>query len=168
VRCVRPAIAYLNTDGHEGIMLKNPESAYTPGKRGQNWLKRKPDVETLDLVVTGAEWGEGRRANLLGTFELSVRTPAGFEPVGNVATGITDEQLADLHELLEPHVRSESGTEVDIEPAVVFGVGYGEIQRSPTYASGYALRFPRFVGVRSDKSVEDADDIERLERLAGS
>ncbi len=153
--------------GHEGIMLKNPESAYTPGARGRDWLKRKPDVETLDLVVTGAEWGEGRRANLLGTFQMSARTDGGYAPVGKVATGITDAELEDLHALLEPHVRSESGTEVDIEPAVVFEVGYEEIQTSPTYESGYALRFPRFVGVRTDKDPEDADTLERIERLPG-
>ena len=151
--------------GHEGIMLKNPESAYTPGDRGQNWLKRKPDVETLDLVVTGAEWGEGRRANHFGTFLVAARTDEGYEPVGKVATGITDEELRALHERLEPHVRSESGTEVDIEPTVVFEVGYEELQRSPTYASGYALRFPRFAGIREDKAPRDADSLDRIERL---
>ena len=152
--------------GHEGIMLKDPESTYSPGRRGKNWLKRKPDVETLDLVVTGAEWGEGRRAEFLGTFLLSARTVDGFETLGKVATGITDEELADLTDLLEPHIRSESGTEVDIEPAVVFEVGYEEIQTSPTYSSGYALRFPRFLGVREDKDPDAADTLERVERLA--
>jgi DNA ligase-1 len=154
--------------GHEGIMLKNPAAAYTPGDRGKDWLKRKPDVETLDLVVTGAEWGEGRRASFLGTFLLSARDePTGdFETIGKVATGITDEELADLTELLEPHVASEDGQAVDIEPAVVFEVGYEEIQASPTYSSGYALRFPRFVTVREDKTPETADTIERVERLA--
>jgi DNA ligase-1 len=152
--------------GHEGVMLKNPGSAYTPGKRGRNWLKRKPDVETLDLVVTGAEWGEGRRANLFGTFGLSVRTDDGYETVGNVATGVTDEQLEELTDLLEPHVRAEDGTDVDVESAVVFEVGYEEIQSSPATSSGYALRFPRFLGVREDKGPDDADTLARLERLA--
>jgi len=151
--------------GHEGIMLKDPQSTYSPGKRGKHWRKRKPDVETLDLVVTGAEWGEGRRANLLGTFELSVRTPDGYATVGNVATGITDELLADLTELLEPLVRHEDGQTVDIEPAVVFEVGYEEIQSSSAYEAGFALRFPRFVEVRSDKDSDDADTLERVERL---
>lgn len=152
--------------GHEGIMLKDPESTYSPGKRGKHWRKRKPDVETLDLVVTGAEWGEGRRATYLGTFELSARTEDGYGTVGNVATGITDEQLADLTERLEPHVRHEDGQTVDVEPAVVFEVGYEEIQSSSTYDSGYALRFPRFVEVRSDKAIGEADSLERIERLA--
>jgi DNA ligase-1 len=160
--------------GHEGIMLKNPDSTYSPGRRGKNWLKRKPDVETLDLVVTGAEWGEGRRASFLGTFLLSARAggenEAGgmdeFETIGKVATGINDEELADLTELLEPHVRKQDGQEVEIAPEVVFEVGYEEIQASPTYSSGYALRFPRFVGVREDKDPEQADSLERVERLA--
>jgi DNA ligase-1 len=152
--------------GHEGIMLKDPDSTYSPGKRGRNWLKRKPDVETLDLVVTGAEWGEGRRANFLGTFEVSARTADGFAPVGKVATGITDEELADLTDLLEPHVADEAGTEVDIDPRIVFEVGYEEIQASPSYRSGFALRFPRFVGVRDDLDPADADGVDRIERLA--
>lgn len=153
--------------GHEGIMLKNPESTYSPGRRGKHWRKRKPDVETLDCVVTGAEWGEGRRATFLGTFELSVRAGDDLDTVGKVATGITDEKLAELTELLEPHIEAEEGQEVDIEPEVVFEVGYEEIQSSPTYSSGYALRFPRFVGVRSDKDPGDADSLERLQRLQG-
>ena len=165
--------------GHEGIMLKDPDSTYSPGRRGKHWRKRKPDVETLDCVVTGAEWGEGRRATFLGTFELSVRADDGGErrsadaavesqnlaTVGKVATGITDEKLEELTELLEPHVASEDGQEVDLEAEVVFEVGYEEIQTSPTYSSGYALRFPRFQAVRHDKDPKDADSLERLERL---
>ena len=154
--------------GHEGIMLKAPMSRYSPGRRGKNWRKRKPDVETIDCVVTGAEWGEGRRATYLGTFELSIRDGDSFQTVGNVATGVTDEKLAELTDLLEPHVTAESGKRVEVEPAVVFEVGVEEIQRSPTYSSGYALRFPRFLGVRHDKNPKDADSVDRLERLRGS
>ena len=151
--------------GHEGIMLKNPDSAYSPGRRGKHWLKRKPDVETLDLVVTGAEWGEGRRASFLGTFLLSARDGDEYVTIGKVATGIDDEELAELTDLLEPHILTETGQEVEIEPAVVFEVGFEEIQTSPTYESGYALRFPRFLGVRSDKDPRDADSMERVQRL---
>ncbi len=152
--------------GHEGIMLKNPASAYSPGRRGMNWRKRKPDVETLDLAVTGAEWGEGRRATFLGSFRLSVVSDDGFEPVGNVATGITDEKLTELTELLEPHILAEDGQTVEVRPEVVFEVGYEEIQRSPTYESGYALRFPRFLAVRNDKPPEEATTLAEVERLA--
>ncbi|WP_336025302.1 ATP-dependent DNA ligase [Halobellus salinisoli] len=184
--------------GHEGIMLKEPASTYAPGKRGKNWLKRKPAVETLDLVVTGAEWGEGRRANRLGTFLLSARVSGGesaddsppnggdavpddgddvassdaasdaYATIGKVATGVTDEELESLSERLEPHIEHESGQTVSIAPEVVFEVGYEEIQRSPTYESGYALRFPRFVTVREDKTAADADSLDRVERLIDS
>ncbi|MFC7222262.1 ATP-dependent DNA ligase LigA [Halalkalicoccus sp. GCM10025322] len=153
--------------GHEGLMLKNPDSTYSPGRRGRNWRKRKPDVETLDLVVTGAEWGEGRRATFLGSFLLSVATESGFETIGKVATGISDEKLAELTELLDPHVLAEEGRNVEIRPEVVFEVGYEEIQRSPTYESGYALRFPRILGVRDDKHPEDADSLSRIRDLYG-
>jgi len=187
--------------GHEGVMLKDPESAYTPGDRGREWLKRKPDVETLDAVVVGAEWGEGRRAELFGTFLLAVRNEPGarhragsdtdvdaagsdtdggrrrtagaapsdeYAPIGKVATGISDETLAELTARLEPHVIAESGTDLTIRPELVLEVGYEEIQPSPTYGSGYALRFPRLVSVREDKSVTDADTLRRVSDLAGS
>jgi DNA ligase-1 len=152
--------------GHEGIMLKRPDSTYTPGRRGRNWRKRKPDVETLDCVVVGAEWGEGRRAEQFGTFLLGVRDGEGYETVGKVATGVTDEELAALTERLEPHVRTQDGKTVELAPAVVFEVGYEEIQRSPTYSAGHALRFPRFLGVREDRTPANADTLDRVERLA--
>jgi len=154
--------------GHEGILLKDPDAAYTPGRRGKRWLKRKPDVETLDLVVVGAEWGEGRRANLLGTFHLAARDGDGYAAVGNVATGFTDEDLERLTDRLEPLVRATDGQVLDIEPSLVVEVGYEEIQPSPTYDSGYGLRFPRFRGVREDLDPADADTVERVERLAGA
>ncbi|WP_367176151.1 ATP-dependent DNA ligase LigA [Haloarcula rubripromontorii] len=154
--------------GQEGIMLKDPTATYSPGKRGKHWRKRKPDVETLDCVVTGAEWGEGRRANVLGSFELSVRTDDGYATVGNVATGITDAELDDLTERFEAHIRSEDGRDVTVDPAIVFEAGYEEIQASQSYDSGYALRFPRFISVREDKTPDDADSLERVEWLAAS
>ncbi|MCX9011148.1 MAG: ATP-dependent DNA ligase [Candidatus Methanoperedens sp.] len=153
--------------GHEGVMLKNPVSLYMPGKRGKNWLKLKPIMETLDLVVIGGEWGEGRRANLIGSYLLACRDPDSEKllTIGRVATGITDEQLGELTGLFGELIISESGIHVDFEPKVVFEVAFEEIQKSPNYDSGYALRFPRLVNVRSDKSVEDADSIEKVEQL---
>ncbi|MEA2045689.1 MAG: ATP-dependent DNA ligase [Euryarchaeota archaeon] len=153
--------------GHEGVLIKNPTSPYAPGKRGKNWLKIKPVMETLDLVVTGARWGEGRRAKLLGTYRLACIEPqtGGLVDVGWVATGITDEMLADLTELFSDKMVAEGGLEVELKPEVVFEVAYEEIQKSPNYSSGYALRFPRLVGVRDDKSVAEADSLERVASL---
>jgi len=153
--------------GHEGIMLKSPSSAYSPGKRGKNWLKLKPVMETLDLVVIGATWGEGRRASFLGSYRLACRDDETGDllDIGWVATGLTDENLADLTEMFRDMIIVQTGMEVEIRPKVVFEVAYEEIQKSPNYSSGYALRFPRLVAVRDDKSPEEADTLDRVVSL---
>jgi len=155
--------------GHEGVMLKNPNSTYLPGKRGKNWLKIKPVMETLDLVVIGARWGEGRRAKLLGSYRLACREleTGNMLDVGWVATGITDDMLAELTNLFADLMVTEAGEGmmVNIRPEVIFEVAYEEIQKSPNYSSGYALRFPRLVRVRDDKSLDDADSLDRLTSL---
>ncbi len=154
--------------GHEGVMVKVPDSPYTPGVRGRLWVKVKPGVETLDLAVIGAEWGEGRRAKMFGSFLLAIQDQGRLLPIGKVATGITDDVLADLYALFKDSVIARSGKEVTLEPAVVFEVGYSELQTSPNYESGYALRFPRFVRVREDKSVDEVETLDSLiERYGG-
>ena len=150
--------------GHEGIMIKNPDSVYAPGKRGKNWLKIKPVMETLDLVVIGATWGEGRRANFLGSYRLACADPDSGKllDIGWVATGLTDDVLSELTETFKDLILVQKGMEVELKPAVIFEVAYEEIQKSTNYSSGFALRFPRLVAVRDDKSVEDADTLERV------
>lgn len=148
--------------GHEGVMLKTLDAAYTPGVRGKNWIKIKPAVDTLDLAVVGAEWGEGRRARLFGSFLLACQAEGELLPVGKVATGLSDDDLAAIYDLLKDLVIAEKGKEVVLEPAVVFEVGYAEVQKSPNYASGYALRFPRFVRVREDKGVDEVETVEGM------
>jgi len=153
-------------EGHEGIMMKRPDSPYTPGKRGKYWLKVKPIMETLDLAVIGGEWGEGRRASLIGSYLLGARDErGGFVPVGKVATGLTDEMLKELTERLKPLIIYQEGKIVEFKPEIVFEVGYEEIQKSPKYPGGYALRFPRLIRVREDKSVEEVDTLERVREL---
>ena len=153
--------------GHEGIMIKNPNSLYSPGKRGKNWLKKKPIMETLDLVVIGGEWGQGRRTNFIGSYKLACYEPdtGRFLPIGNVGTGITDEKLAELTQLFSDLIVIESGREIELKPEVVFEIAFEEIQKSPNYESGYALRFPRLVNVRDDKSPEEAETLERVEGI---
>lgn len=153
--------------GHEGLILKNPMSIYAPGKRGKNWLKIKPVMETLDLAVIGAKWGEGRRASFLGSYRLACldETTGKLLDIGWVATGINDEALAELTELFNELILVQKGMEVEVKPAVIFEVAYEEIQKSPNYSSGYALRFPRLVRVRDDKSLEEADSLERVESI---
>ena len=148
--------------GHEGIMVKDLDSLYQPGVRGKHWIKVKPEVDTLDLAVIGGEWGEGRRAHLFGSFLLACQDRGQLLAVGKVATGISDEMLATIYETMKDLVISQSGKEVTFEPQLVFEVGYSEIQASPNYASGFALRFPRFNRIRDDKGV---DEIETLESI---
>jgi DNA ligase-1 len=143
-------------------MLKVPGSPYTPGVRGKNWIKIKPEVDTLDLAVIGADWGEGKRAHLFGSFLLACQDQGNLLPLSKVATGFSDEQLQEIYALLSDRVISQSGKEVRFEPGMVIEVGYSEIQRSPNYETGFALRFPRFIRIRDDKSI---DEIETLESI---
>jgi len=145
--------------GHEGIMIKVPLSPYSPGQRGKNWIKIKPEVDTLDLAVIGAEWGEGKRAHFFGSFLLACQDQGKLVPLSRVATGFSDEQLAEVYGLLKDSVISEAGKEVSFEPSLVFEVGYAELQVSPTYEGGFALRFPRFIRIRDDKDITDVETL---------
>ncbi|WCN29456.1 ATP-dependent DNA ligase [Thermococcus kodakarensis] len=153
--------------GHEGLMAKRLDSIYEPGNRGKKWLKIKPTMENLDLVIIGAEWGEGRRAHLLGSFLVAAYDPHSgeFLPVGKVGSGFTDEDLVEFTKMLKPYIVRQEGKFVEIEPKFVIEVTYQEIQKSPKYKSGFALRFPRYVALREDKSPEEADTIERVAEL---
>jgi len=153
--------------GHEGVMVKNPNSVYSPGKRGKNWLKKKPLMETLDLVVVGAEWGFGRRANLIGSYTVACYDPetSNFLQVGKVGTGLNDEKLKELTEMLSGLMDGgEAGGVFAIRPKIVLEIAFEEIQKSPNYNSGFALRFPRFIRIRDDKDPGEADTIQRIEK----
>ncbi|AYK15771.1 MAG: ATP-dependent DNA ligase [Methanosarcina flavescens] len=154
--------------GHEGLMVKNPHSVYSPGKRGKNWIKKKPLMETLDLVVVGAEWGFGRRANLIGSYTVACYDPETdrFLQVGKVGTGLTDDQLKELTEMLSDLMEGvEAGGVFAVRPKIVLEIAFEEIQKSPNYNSGFALRFPRFIRIRDDKDPEEADTIQRIEKV---
>jgi DNA ligase-1 len=148
--------------GHEGIMIKVTSSPYTPGQRGKNWIKIKPEVDTLDLAVIGAEWGEGKRAHVFGSFLVACQDAGKLVPLSRVATGFSDEQLAEVYEILKDQVVKTTGKEVTLEPVLVFEVGYAELQASQNYAGGYALRFPRFIRLRDDKDIADIETIEGI------
>jgi DNA ligase-1 len=154
-------------DGQEGLMVKNAAATYQPGSRVGYMMKVKPTLETLDLVVVRATYSEGRRSNQLGRLYLACRDGETGEylEVGRLSTGFTDEELATVTERLEPHVLETEGRDVTLEPTVVLEVEFEELQSSPEYGSGYALRFPRFVGFREDLGPEDVDTLERVERL---
>ncbi len=153
--------------GQEGLMAKNLDAAYQPGSRVGYMVKVKPTMEPLDLTVVRAKWSEGRRSNRLGRLYLGCRDPESgeFLEVGRLSTGFTDEELLEITERLEPTIVEQDGREVVFEPTQVIEVVYEEIQASPEYDSGYALRFPRFEGFRDDLSLEDVDTVDRIDDL---
>ncbi|MEM7826434.1 MAG: ATP-dependent DNA ligase [Candidatus Aenigmatarchaeota archaeon] len=152
----------------EGIFLKVLDSPYVFGRHVGGWYKIKPIMETLDLVIVGATWGEGARAKWLTSFELACRDPDTGKLLrcGMMSTGLTEEEYQQMTEMLKPLIIEEKGKNVKVKPKIVIEVGYQEIQKSPNYESGFALRFPRFIRDRTaDKSPEEADTIERVKAL---
>lgn len=152
-------------DGHEGIMMKNLEARYKPGSRVGYMVKLKPVMETLDLAIIGAKWGEGRRSNWLSRLKLGCwdEEEQQYKQIGKMATGLTDEQLEEVTERLKPLIVEEEGRDVRVRPEVIVEAEYEEIQESPTYSSGYALRFPRLKSFRDEK--ESSDSLEKVEHL---
>jgi DNA ligase-1 len=149
-------------------MLKVLSSPYVFGRHVGTMYKIKPIMETLDLVIVGATWGEGARAKWLTSFELACRDPdtGKFLRCGMMSTGLTEEEYQQMTEILKPLIIEEKGKNVRVRPKIVIEVGYQEIQKSPNYESGFALRFPRFIRDRTpDKSPEEADTIDRVKAL---
>ena len=153
--------------GQEGVMVKNLIAPYQPGKRVGYMYKVKPEEETLDLVITGADWGQGRRANWLASFVLSIKDEETGEllEIGKMGTGITDEMFKKMTEILKSLIIREKDNTVYFKPKIVVETGYQEIQKSPNYKSGFALRFPKLIRIRDDKSVGEADSLQRVKRL---
>jgi DNA ligase-1 len=155
------------SDGQEGLVLKNLDAAYQPGRRVGYMVKVKPTMEPLDLTIVRAKWSEGRRRNRLGRLYLGCRdSDSGeFLEVGRLSTGFTDEELAEITGRLEDAIVEQDGREVVFEPREVIEVVSEEIQESPEYGSGYALRFPRFEGFRDDLGLDDVETVDRVASL---
>jgi len=156
--------------GNEGIMIKNLESKYVPGRYVNGWVKIKPVLESLDLVIVKAEWGEGKRANWLSSFTLACKHENKFLDIGKVGTGIKEKgegvTFKELTKELKKYILEERGKTVILKPVLIVEVSYEEIQKSPSYSSGYALRFPRVLRIRSgDKSIEDINNIDDVKRI---
>jgi len=151
----------------EGAMLKVLDAPYIFGRHVDGWIKIKPVMETLDLVVIGATWGEGSRANWLTSYLLACKEPKSgkFLEVGMMSTGLSEEEYKMMTATLKPLISEEKGRTVKVKPKIVIEVKYQEIQKSPTYESGFALRFPALERIRFDKGPEDVDTIERVRKL---
>lgn len=161
--------------GHEGLIVKNLDANYVPGRSvAGGWLKVKPTLENLDVVIVGGTWGTGKRAGAIGSLTLGIREPdtGKFLEIGMLGTGIKEKKnaegditLTEMTKMLKPLIISEKDNTIKVKPKIVIEVSYEEIQKSPTYDSGYALRFPRFIKLRFDKAPEEADDLERVKKI---
>jgi len=153
--------------GNEGLMLKDPDSPYTPGRRGLAWLKLKRPLATLDVVVTAVEWGHGKRKGVLSDYTFAVLdiSSGRWVNVGKAYTGLTDAEIAEMtKKFLELTVEDRGHVRL-VKPVVVLEVAFDSIQHSGRHLSGYALRFPRIVRIRDDKPVEEIDTLERVAAL---
>jgi len=150
--------------GHEGLMAKDPRSAYAPGGRGKRWFKVKA-AETVDCVIVAVDRGSGRRAGWLSNYHLAVVDGEGFAEIGKTFKGFTDRQFIAMTERLWALAVADDGYTVRVRPEIVVEVEFNEIQKSPTYRSGLALRFARISRVREDKGPGQATTLAELRRL---
>jgi DNA ligase-1 len=146
-------------------MLKDANSVYAPGKRGMSWLKWKKALATLDVVVTGVEFGHGRRRDVLSDYTFAVMHEGELLNIGKAYSGLTDREILEMTEYFKNHTVRDYGRFRLVEPNVVLEVTFNGIQKSNRHASGYALRFPRIVRIRSDKRASDIDTLERVRKI---
>ena len=153
--------------GNEGLMVKDPLSPYTPGRRGLAWLKLKRPLATLDVVVTAVEWGHGKRKGVLSDYTFAVKdTQTGrLVNVGKAYSGLTDAEIATFTRHFLDITVQDQGYRRMVRPEVVLEVAFDSIQHSGRHLSGYALRFPRIVRIRDDKPVDEIDTLERVAEL---
>src|ERR1700732_350697 len=154
----------VNT-GNEGLLAKAPESPYVPGRRGQFWMKLKRPLATLDVVVTFAEYGHGKRRGLLSDYTFAVRDNDHLVNIGKAYSGVTDVEIRELTEYFLAHTTQDQGFRRRVDPNTVLEVAFNNIQRSERHDSGYALRFPRIVRLRPDKPASEIDTLERVREI---
>lgn len=151
--------------GNEGLMIKDPASAYSPGRRGKSWLKLKRELATLDVVVTAVEYGHGKRIGVLSDYTFAVRDGDRLLNIGKAYSGLTDIEIAEMTEWFLKHTIKDEGMRLVVEPKIVLEVAFNNMMRSDRHNSGYALRFPRIVRLRPDKLPEEADTIEAVKEI---
>ncbi len=154
--------------GNEGVMIKARGSVYQPGRRGLAWLKLKRELATLDVVVTAAEFGHGKRAGILSDYTFAVRDGDQLKNVGKAYSGLTDAEIAELSQFFMDHTIEDFGYLRNVEPVLVLEVAFNNVMRSERHAGGFALRFPRIMRIRRDKPVEEIDTLARVEEIYAS
>ena len=166
VEAIEQAYVDARAQANEGVMLKAAGSAYLPGRRGLAWVKLKRELATLDVVITGAEFGHGRRAGLLSDYTFAVRGKDGeLLNVGKAYSGVTDAEIVELTEWMKAHTLEDYGHFRTVEPLRMIEVAFNNVMRSDRHASGFALRFPRILRLRADKPLEEIDTLGRVEEI---
>src|SRR5215212_448617 len=150
---------------NEGLVVKEPESGYTPGRRGKSWLKYKKALATLDCVVTYAQWGNGKRRGVLSDLTFGVMRDNEIVNIGKAYSGLTDVEIAEMTEHFKHTTIEQHGPVFKVEPTIVLEIAFDRIQESSRHKSGYALRFPRIVRIRDDKSVDQISTIDEVRRI---
>src|SRR5947209_14253063 len=151
--------------GNEGLMIKDVQSPYTPGRRGKSWLKLKKELATLDVVVTAVEWGHGKRNKVLSDYTFAVRDGDNLLNVGKAYSGLTDAEIAEMTEWFRAHTVEDFGFRRLVEPKIVLEVAFNAVMKSDRHESGFALRFPRILRLRPDKPVEQIDTLDSVRKL---
>jgi len=151
--------------GNEGLMIKDPESVYLPGRRGKSWLKLKRELATLDVVVTAVEYGHGKRIGVLSDYTFAVWDGDRLANIGKAYSGLSDAEIAEMTKWFLEHTLEDQGFRRIVEPRIVLEVAFNNMMRSDRHDSGYALRFPRIVRLRPDKLPEEADTIETASQI---
>ena len=160
------AYADARARANEGVMVKAAESVYQPGRRGLAWVKLKRELATLDVVVTGAEFGHGKRAGILSDYTFAVRGDDGeLLNVGKAYSGLTDPEIAEMSGWMMAHTLEDQGFFRTVEPLMVLEVAFNNIMRSGRHASGFAMRFPRILRIRTDKPASEIDTVKRVEEI---
>ncbi|MBI4258228.1 MAG: hypothetical protein HY619_04665, partial [Thaumarchaeota archaeon] len=151
--------------GYEGLVMKEPSSPYQPGRRGKHWVKLKKELDTLDVVVVGAEYGHGKRAGVLSDYVFAVKNGDTLGVIGKAYSGLTDKEILDMTEKLKTITVKDLGYRILVKPEIVLEVAFDNIQKSNRHDSGYALRFPRIKRIREDKTVDEIDILDKVERI---
>ena len=155
-------------NGNEGLIAKAPQSPYVPGRRGRFWIKLKRPLATLDVVVTAAEYGHGKRRGLLSDYTFAVRDERRLVNIGKAYSGVTDAEIRQLTDYFLAHTIEDHGQVRSVDPQIILEVAFNNIQRSNRHNSGFALRFPRIVRLRRDKPVAEIDTLDRVREIFAS
>ncbi|RLE53432.1 MAG: hypothetical protein DRJ33_01085 [Candidatus Methanomethylicota archaeon] len=151
--------------GFEGLVVKDPLSQYTPGRRGKHWIKLKKELDTLDVVIVAAEYGHGKRAGILSDYIFAVNDNGVLKVIGKAYSGLTDDEMLELSEKLKSLMIEDLGYRVIVKPEIVLEVAFDSIQVSDRHDSGFALRFPRIKRIRFDKSVAEIDTLDKVKEI---